>query len=220
MTDKQVQVVFLGAPGSGKGTQADILAEKLDIPHVDTGSMLRAAVSEGTEYGKIASGYMEQGQLVPPEIVIGIIKERLLKPDTENGFILDGFPRNTVQAEGLDSILEEINKELSCVLNIEVDESILTDRLVYRRTCAQCGAKYNLKFAPPANEKACDKCGGELTQRSDDNLENTKRRFKTYKDETEPLIEYYIRKSLLQNINGNKSVEEIFEEVLKAVNDN
>lgn len=217
MTNKQVQVVFLGAPGSGKGTQADILAEKLNIPHVDTGSMLRTAVAEGTEYGKIAHGYMEQGQLVPPEIVIGIIKERLEKADCKNGFILDGFPRNTVQAEGLDAILKEIKKEITTVLNIDVDENILTDRLVYRRTCGNCSAKYNLKFSPPKDETKCDKCGGELTQRSDDNLENTKRRFKTYKDETEPLIMYYNNKGLLKNIDGNTSIDNIFDEILKAI---
>ncbi len=217
MTNKQVQVIFLGAPGSGKGTQADVLCEKLDIPHVDTGGMLRAAVAEGTEYGKTAKGFMEQGQLVPPEIVIGIIKERLQKPDCANGFILDGFPRNTIQAEGLDSILKEIDKQITCVLNIDVDESILTDRLVYRRTCDSCGAKFNLKFTPPKDETKCDKCGGNLSQRSDDNLENTKRRFKTYKEETETLIEYYTNKGLLKDINGNNSINQIFEEVLKAV---
>ncbi|MEW5821987.1 MAG: adenylate kinase [Cyanobacteriota bacterium] len=217
MIDKQVQVIFLGAPGSGKGTQADILSEELNIPHVDTGSMLRSAVAEGTEYGKIAEGFMEQGQLVPPEIVIGIIKERLQKSDCTKGFILDGFPRNTIQAEGLDSILKEIQKEITCVLNVEVDESILTDRLVYRRTCGNCGAKYNLKSSPPKDETICDKCGGELTQRSDDNLENTKRRFKTYKNETEPLIEYYSSKGLLKNINGNNSIDKIFEEILNAI---
>lgn len=220
MMNKQLQVVFLGAPGCGKGTQADILSDEMSLPHVDTGSMLRAAVAEGTELGKTAHGFMEQGKLVPPEIVIGIIKERLSKSDCNKGFILDGFPRNTVQAEGLDKILVEIKKEISYVLNIEVDDSILTDRLVYRRTCADCGAKYNLKFTPPKNETKCDKCGGELTQRSDDNLENTKRRFETYREETEPLIKYYTDKGLIRNIDGNKSVDEIFEEVLKTVNDN
>lgn len=218
MINKQIQVVFLGAPGSGKGTQADILSEKLSIPHVDTGSMLRAAVAEGTEYGKIAQKHMELGELVPPEIVIGIIKERLQKTDCNNGFILDGFPRNTIQAEGLDAILKEINKEITCVLNIEVNEDLLTDRLVYRRTCNNCGAKYNLKFSAPKNESKCDKCNGELTQRSDDNLENTKRRFKTYKDETEPLIEYYQKRNKLINIDGNSSVDSIFNEVILKIN--
>lgn len=219
MINRQVQVVFLGAPGSGKGTQADILSEKLRIPHVDTGSMLRAAVDEKTELGITAQKFMEQGQLVPPDIVIGIIKERLLKPDCKNGFILDGFPRNAVQAEGLDSILKEINKAITCVLNVEVSENLLTDRLVYRRSCKSCGAKYNLKFSPPKNETKCDKCNGELFQRSDDNLENTTRRFKTYKDETEPLIKYYNNKAILVNINGNNSINEIFEEVLQKIND-
>lgn len=222
MTNKSVQVIFLGAPGSGKGTQADILCEELKTPHVDTGGMLREAVAEGTELGKTAKDFMEKGELVPPEIVIGIIKERLMKPDCANGFILDGFPRSTVQAEGLDVILKEIGKEISCVLNIEVDEQILTDRLVYRRSCSnkECGAKFNLKFNQPKVENKCDKCGSELFQRSDDNLENTKRRFATYKAETEPLIEYYNNKGLLKNIDGNKSVDDIFSSILKTINDN
>lgn len=218
MTNKQIQVIFLGAPGSGKGTQAEILSKKLEIPHVDTGSMLRAAVSEGTEYGKIAKGYMDQGQLVPQEIVIGIIKERLSKSDCAKGFILDGFPRSLPQAESLDVILKDINKEISYVLNVKVDESLLTDRLVYRRTCVVCGAKYNLKFSPPKAQDKCD-CGGELSQRSDDTLENTTRRFKTYNEETAPLIKYYSDKDLLVDIDGNRSVNEIFESILETVND-
>ncbi|MGD9580139.1 MAG: adenylate kinase [Vampirovibrionia bacterium] len=217
MIKKQVQVVFLGAPGSGKGTQASIISEELKVPHVDTGSMLRAAVAEGTELGKLAKEKMDQGQLVPPDIVIGIIGERLSKADCDNGFMLDGFPRNLVQAEGLDQILTKINKQLTHVLNIDVDESILTDRLVYRRSCANCDAKYNLKFNPPKSETICDKCGGNLTQRSDDNLENTKRRFATYKEETEPLINFYKNKGLLHNINGNNSVEGIFDEIMETL---
>lgn len=218
MTNKNLQVIFLGAPGSGKGTQADILSEKLGLPHVDTGSMLRAAVAEGTEMGKTAKGFMDMGQLVPPEIVIGIIKDRLQKPDCNNGFILDGFPRSTLQAEGLDKILVEIKKEITAVLNIEVDEGLLTDRLIYRRTCTKCSAKYNLKFSPPKNENVCDACGGELMQRDDDNLENTQRRFKTYREETEPLIKYYSDKHVLKNINGNQSIDAIFNEIMDALN--
>src|SRR3989339_945474 len=159
MMNKQVQVVFLGAPGSGKGTQASIISKNLNIPHVDTGSMLRAAVAEGTELGKLAKEKMDLGQLVPPDIVIGIIGERLSKPDCDKGFMLDGFPRNLIQAQGLDEILVTINKQLTHVLNIDVDENILTDRLVYRRSCEKCDTKYNLKFNTPKDETKCDKCG-------------------------------------------------------------
>ena len=217
MINKQVQVVFLGAPGSGKGTQASIISKDLNIPHVDTGSMLRAAVAEGTELGKLAKEKMDLGQLVPPDIVIGIIGERLSKPDCDKGFMLDGFPRNLVQAQGLDEILIKINKQLTHVLNIDVDENILTDRLVYRRSCEKCDTKYNLKFNAPKDETKCDKCSGNLIQRSDDNLENTKRRFATYKEETEPLIAFYKNKGLLHDINGNKQLNDISKEIMDTL---
>lgn len=217
MIDKQVQVVFLGAPGSGKGTQASIISKELNVPHVDTGSMLRAAVAEGTELGKLAKAKMDLGQLVPPDIVIGIIGERLSKPDCDKGFMLDGFPRNLVQAQGLDDILTKINKQLTHVLNIDVDENILTDRLVYRRSCEKCDTKYNLKFNAPKDDTKCDECGGNLNQRSDDNLENTKRRFATYKEETEPLIEFYKNKGLLNDIDGNKSLNDISKEIMDTL---
>jgi len=212
------RVIFLGAPGSGKGTQASRLSEYFKIPHIDTGSILRAAVSEGTELGKTAKTFMESGQLVPSEIVIGMIKERLLKNDCQNGFILDGFPRSIEQAEGLDKILSEISKEINFVLNIDVSEDVLIDRMAFRRICKTCGEKFNLRFSPPANEKVCDKCGGELYQRSDDSQENAVRRIETYKNETEPLINYYSERNLLHNIDGNNAIEKIFESILKTLN--
>jgi adenylate kinase len=219
MTNKKVHILFLGAPGSGKGTQADLLSDKCKLPHIDMGGMLRAAVDEGTEYGKVAKSHMEQGKLVPLEIVTGIVKERLSKADCNNGFILDGYPRSLEQAEALDTILSSLGIGISVVLNIEVDEQLLTDRLVYRRSCANCGAKYNLKLNPPLNDEKCDKCDGELVQRSDDTEENAKRRFETYHKETAPLIEYYSKKGLLKNIDGNSNINQIFDEVLSAVND-
>lgn len=208
---KKTQVIFLGAPGSGKGTQASKLAEYLNIPHVDTGSMLRAAVAEGTELGKTAKAFMDQGKLVTSDIVIGIIKERLQKYDCENGFILDGFPRNIEQAKGLDAILAEIKKEITNAINIDIPENVLVDRMAYRRICNNCGEKYNLKFNPPKNDSICDKCGKELMQRSDDSKENAVRRIQTYKNETEPLIKYYSQRNILKNIDGNRTIEEIFE---------
>lgn len=214
---KKINVLFLGAPGSGKGTQAMKLAEFLKVPHIDTGSMLRAAVSEGTELGKTAKSYMDMGKLVPIEIVTGIIKESLQKQECDNGFILDGYPRSIEQAESLDLILEEIKKDITAVLNIEVPESILVDRMAYRKTCAKCGAKYNMKFSPPQKDSICDVCGGELTQRSDDSKENAVRRIDTYKNETEPLIQYYGKRNLLENIDGNKDVQSIFVEIKKVL---
>lgn len=219
MTIKKLYLVFLGAPGSGKGTQAQILAKELNIPHVDTGSMLRAAVAEGTKHGKIAEELMAKGQLVPPEIVTEIIRDRISRPDCSNGIVLDGYPRNLDQAERLELILKDLNIELSVVINIDIDESILTDRLVYRRSCDKCGAKYNLKFTPPKNDELCDVCQSPLSKRDDDSAENAQRRFKTYYEQTQPLIEYYSKKGLLKNIDGNKSINEIFKEVLEAAND-
>lgn len=210
-----VNIIFLGAPGSGKGTQASKLAKELKVPHIDTGSMLRKAVSEGTELGKIAKSYMDVGKLVPIEIVTGIIKESLLQEDCNNGFILDGFPRSIEQAQSLDSILNEIKKNITSVLNIEVPESILVDRMAYRKTCPNCGEKYNTKFFPPKSESICDKCNTELTQRSDDSKENAVRRIETYKQETEPLIQYYSKRSVLKNIDGNKDVASIFNDIKK-----
>jgi len=210
---KNINVIFLGAPGSGKGTQASKLAEYLKVPHIDTGSMLRAAVAEGTELGKTAKSYMEVGKLVPVEIVTGIIKESLQKKECENGFILDGYPRSIEQAESLDTILNDIKIGITAVLNIEVPESILVDRMAFRKTCPKCGAKYNMKFSPPLKDSLCDNCNSELTQRSDDSKENAVRRIDTYKNETEPLIKYYGDRNLLRNIDGDKDVQEIFKEI-------
>ena len=212
-----MKLVLIGAPAAGKGTQAARLVKHYGIAHISTGDMLREEVAKGTELGIQAKSIMASGGLVSDELIIAIVKERIQKDDCKNGFILDGFPRSLVQAEGLDKILKDIKKEITTVLNIEVDEQLLTDRLVYRRTCDTCGMKYNLKFSKPKNESICDKCGGHISQRSDDNLENTLRRFKTYHEETAPLIDYYSKKGLIININGNKSINKIFEEVYNNI---
>ena len=217
------ELIFLGAPASGKGTQTKILAENLNIPHVDTGGMLRAAVAEGTELGKTAKQFMEEGKLVPAEIVIGIVRERLMKPDCDNGFILDGFPRNIEQAEALDKILVKINDIKSgkvSVINIDTAEDLLIDRIVNRRSCSNCGAIYNLKFFPPKNENVCDKCSGTLVQRKDDTEETALNRLNTYKNETAPLIDFYSQKGILCNIDGNGTVDEISKEIASEVNSN
>jgi len=213
------EFIFLGAPASGKGTQTKKLAEDLNIPHIDTGGMLRTAVSEGTEFGKIAKSYMDQGKLVPAEIVVGIVRERLLKSDCNNGFILDGFPRSIEQAEALEKILEEINNNDAklMVINIDTSEDVLIERIVNRRSCKNCGAIYNIKFLPTKVAGVCDKCGGELVQRKDDTEEVAKSRLETYKAQTQPLIKFYSDKNLLVNIDGNREVNQIYEDIKRNI---
>lgn len=219
----KLQLIFLGAPASGKGTQTKMLAKELNIPHIDTGGMLRTAVSEGTEFGTIAKNYMEQGKLVPAEIVIGVVKERLSKPDTQSGFILDGFPRNLEQAEALEGIFAEIDPEKKAgtlVINIDTSQDVLIDRIVTRRSCGSCGEIYNLKSKPPKVQDVCDKCGGKLVQRKDDNAETASQRIETYKNETAPLIEYYSKKGILKNINGNNDINLIYADIKKVIAEN
>lgn len=209
----KARVIFLGAPGSGKGTQADKLAKTLSIPHIDTGSLLREERANGTEEGKIADKYMSEGKLVPASLVVQMIRKRISKPDTENGFILDGFPRSIEQAEELDKILVEIEQEVDHVFNIDVDEDVLIDRMAYRKSCQGCGQKYNMKFNPPKENGVCFVCGGILSQRADDNVETATKRIETYKSETAPLIEFYSKKELVRNIDGNRAIDEIFKEI-------
>lgn len=210
------RVIFLGAPGCGKGTQANKLSKLLNIPHIDTGSMLREEIALQSEEGKLAESYMSKGQLVPASLVVNIIKNRLLREDTANGFILDGFPRSPEQAQMLEEIMSENNIQIQHVLNIEVDENILIDRMAYRKSCP-CGEKYNTKFKAPQVENICDKCGAALTQRADDNVETAAKRIETYKKETEPLINYYTQKNLVRNINGNQDIDKILSDILKDV---
>lgn len=174
-----MNIIMLGPPGAGKGTQAKMLVEKFGIPQISTGDMLRAAVAEGTELGKKAKEYMDKGQLVPDEVVIGIVEERLKKSDCEKGFILDGFPRTVPQAEALDKILEKMGKKIDYVINIVVPDVEILKRLTGRRTCKQCGAMYHVIYNPPKQEGVCDKCGGELYQRDDDKEETIKNRLKS-----------------------------------------
>lgn len=218
----KLQLIFLGAPASGKGTQTKMLAKELNIPHIDTGGMLRAAVAEGTEYGKTAKAFMDQGKLVTAEIVIGVVRERLQKQDTQNGFILDGFPRSIEQAEALEVILSNINKEenvKTMAINIDVPESELINRIINRRSCEKCGEIYNLKTKPPKTDEICDKCNGNLIQRKDDNAQTATQRIETYKKETEPLINYYKNKNILKNINGNRNIQEIYDDIKKAISE-
>ncbi len=212
-----MNIVFLGPPGAGKGTQAKILVEKYGIPQISTGDMLREHVAKGTELGKKAKEYMDKGQLVPDEIILGMVKERLSQPDAQKGFILDGFPRTVAQAEALDKMLEEMGKKLEFALALIVPDDELVMRITGRRTCKNCGAMYHIKFKPPKEDNKCDKCGGELYQRPDDNEETVRNRLKVYHEMTEPLIEYYRKKGILYEIDGTKSIEEITQQIINIL---
>ena len=216
------EMIVLGPPACGKGTQTNRLAEYFNLPHVDTGSLLRAEIKSESENGKIAKQYIDKGQLVPVELVAKIIKDRLAQKDCEEGYILDGFPRSAEQADMLTKINEELDgdKEVSFkAVYFDLDQEILISRIVNRRSCPKCGEIYNIKFHPPKTEGVCDKCGTKLTQRKDDNEETAKARFETYFRETAPLVDYYKNKDVLRTIDANGTIDEVWERLLKVVND-
>lgn len=204
-----MRTVLLGAPGSGKGTQGAVLAQKYNIPQVSTGDLLRAAVKAGTELGKKAKSAMDAGELVSDDIVMGLIRERLSEADAKEGYILDGFPRNIAQAESLDTMLEEMGQPLQGVVLLDVPFEELMQRLTGRRTCKDCGAIYNIYSTPPKTEGKCDRCEGELFQRADDNEETIGNRLKVYEEQTAPLIGYYDSKGKLNSIPGTGDIDEI-----------
>lgn len=212
-----MNIIFLGPPGAGKGTQAKILVEKYGIPQISTGDMLREHRAKGTELGRKAQEYMDKGQLVPDEIILGMVKERLSQSDCENGFMLDGFPRTVAQAEALDNLLAEMGKKLDFALALVVPDELLVERLTGRRTCKSCGMMYHVKYKPSKVENKCDVCGGELYQRPDDNEETVRNRLKVYHESTAPLIEYYRMKGILREIDGSKSIEEITQQVIQIL---
>lgn len=216
-----VNLVLMGLPGAGKGTQADKIVGKYNIPHISTGDMFRAAIKDGTELGLQAKSFMDKGELVPDEVTIGIVRERLSKADCEKGFLLDGFPRTVAQAEALDTMLADLGKKIDYVINIDVDQSILMERLTGRRICKNCGATYHLVFNPPAKEGVCDRCGGELYQRADDNAETVQNRLDVNIQQTKPLLNFYEDKGYLRNINGQQDINVVFadiEELLGGLN--
>jgi adenylate kinase len=212
-----MNLILLGAPGAGKGTQAKLILEKYEIPQISTGDMLREAVAKGTELGRKAKEYMDRGELVPDEVVIGIVKERLQRKDCEKGFILDGFPRTIKQAEELDKMLVELGKRINAVINVFVPEEEVVKRIVNRRSCKKCGAVYHLIYNPPKAEGKCDRCGGELYLRDDDREETVRERFRVYRNQTEPLIDYYSKKGVVYNIDGMKDIKGVFEKVQKVL---
>lgn len=210
-------IIMLGAPGSGKGTQAKKMSERVGIPQISTGDMLREAVKQGTEMGRKAKSFMDQGALVPDEVVIGIVRDRLNAADCKEGFILDGFPRTIPQAEALDSVLRDLGKKITTVLSLEVDEAALMDRLCGRRTCPGCGAMFHVRFNPPKTEGKCDQCGGALIQREDDQEETIRARLVHYKKSTEPLIEYYRGTGTIQSVKASGEIETIFRQIVKIL---
>lgn len=209
-----MNILLMGAPGAGKGTQAFVLSEKLGIPHISTGDMFRKAVSEGTALGLEAKRYMDSGNLVPDEVTNGIVRERLAESDCEKGFMLDGFPRTVGQAEALDEILVSINKKLDVALEINVPFEILTDRITGRRLCKDCGATYHINFQPPSVEGVCDRDGGELYQRKDDNVETVSNRLKVYEESTAPLLAFYKEQGILVQVDGNRPTNEVTSAIL------
>ncbi|ERJ12367.1 adenylate kinase [Haloplasma contractile] len=216
-----MNLLIMGPPGAGKGTQAANIVKEYNIPHISTGDMFRAAIKSGTELGKEAKRYMDQGDLVPDSVTCGIVKERLSKDDCKQGFLLDGFPRTVAQAESLEQILEDLDMNINTVINIKVDNNLLINRLVKRRICKDCGATYHLDFNPPKEEGICDVCGGDLYQRKDDNPETVENRLDVYAKQTKPLLDFYREKDLIQNINGEQDIDKVFSDIksiLKGIN--
>lgn len=208
-----VHLIFLGAPGAGKGTQSKRIAEHYEASHISTGDILRAAVAEGTELGKLAKSYLDNGSLVPDHVIIGLIRERISSPGFPANWIMDGFPRTLAQAEALDELLKEEHLQLNVVLNIDVPLDLLMDRLTERRSCRKTGKIFNLKFNPPENAEDYD-----LYQRSDDTPEAVGNRLNVYKEQTEPLIQYYRQQNKLVDINGNQEVTQVTSAIIDAVN--
>ncbi len=212
-----MNLIFLGPPGAGKGTQAKIISSKYSIPQVSTGDILRSAVREGTPIGVRAKEYMDSGALVPDEVVIGIVEERLQQPDCEKGFILDGFPRTVGQADSLSRIRSGFGKSIDHVVSITVDDEELLKRISGRRTCEKCGKGYHLLFDPPKDPTICDACGSALFQRDDDKEETMRKRLVEYNSKTAPLIEYYQEKSLLRVVTGTGTIEDICGNIIKSI---
>ena len=212
-----MRIVLLGAPGSGKGTQAKLLVERFSVPQISTGDLLRAAVTAQSSLGLKAKAAMDAGELVSDEIVLGMIRERLAEPDAKAGFILDGFPRNRAQATALDALLSELGLGIDRAIHIQVSFDELLKRLAGRRTCTQCGALYNVFFSPPRQPGVCDRCGGALMQRDDDNEQTISRRLRVYEDQTQPLIEYYQAQNKLATVPGSGEVSEILQRVIDAL---
>lgn len=208
-----MKIIMLGAPGAGKGTQAKKIAEKYGIPHVSTGDIFRANIKEGTELGKKAKQYMDQGLLVPDEVTIGMLLDRIHQNDCEKGYVLDGFPRTIPQADSLTTALAEHGEAIDFAIDVDVPDENIVNRMSGRRACLKCGATYHVVFAPPATEGICDVCGSELVLRDDDKPETVQKRLSVYHEQTQPLIDYYGEKGVLFTVDGTQSMEKVFEDI-------
>ncbi|MCO4324572.1 adenylate kinase [Mammaliicoccus sciuri] len=212
-----MNIILMGLPGAGKGTQASEIVKKYPIPHISTGDMFRKAIKEETDLGKEAKSYMDRGELVPDEVTIGIVRERLAEEDANKGFLLDGFPRTVEQADALNEILSDLNRKVDAVINIEVAEEELMNRLTGRRICEVCGTTYHLVFNPPKVEGVCDLDGGKLYQREDDNPETVANRLSVNVKQTKPLLDFYENQGVLKNIDGSRQIDNVTEDVIQIL---
>jgi len=212
-----MNVLFMGPPGAGKGTQAEVIVNEFGIPHISTGDAFRLAMKQGTPVGMKAKEYIDKGLLVPDDVTVGIVRERLQQSDCEKGFLLDGFPRTLSQAEALEDLLSELGRKLEHVINLKVDRDKLMARLTGRRICKSCGSTYHVIFNPPAQEGVCDKCGGELYQRSDDNEESVGTRLDEYINKTAPLLKFYEDKGLLRQVDGEQEIDSVSNEIVSIL---
>lgn len=215
-----MKIVMLGAPGAGKGTQAIKIADKYDIPHISTGDIFRANIKGGTELGKKAKSYIDKGELVPDEVTIGMLLDRIAQDDCKNGYVLDGFPRTIPQAESLTEALKSQGDKIDFALNIDVPDEAIIERMSGRRACPKCGATYHIVYAAPKTENICDKCGTELIIRSDDKPETVKERLNVYHQQTEPLIAYYKAAGVLREVDGTQELPKVFEDVVAILSEN
>ena len=212
-----MKIIMLGAPGAGKGTQAIKIAEKYGIPHISTGDIFRANIKNGTELGKKAKTYMDQGLLVPDELVVDLVVDRVNKDDCVNGYVLDGFPRTIPQAEALDAALSALGQAVDYAINVEVPDENIVNRMSGRRACVSCGATYHIVYAPTKVENVCDHCGGNLILRDDDKPETVQKRLNVYHDQTQPLIDYYTKKNILVEVDGTVDINDVFAAIVNIL---